>query len=99
MRGIRIVPPPTHDGYTRAQGTRVFVGAEELMVSSIDVTAEVGGLWRCTLETMAVEFGDAPVRDGPFSLQSLQWTPHEMARFQDRVRGVHRRLNDYLARR
>lgn len=29
-------------------------------------------------------------------LQSLKFTPHEMARFQDRARGVDRRLNHWL---
>lgn len=96
MAGLRIVAPmPTEDGYTHTRGTRVFVGSEELQVTRLDVEAEPGCLWRCTLETTAVSFGDAPHRDGPFSLQALTWTPHEMARFQDAVRGVHRRLADW----
>jgi hypothetical protein len=101
MTGLRIIAPkPTTGDYTLARGTRVMVGNEELSVSSLDVHVEAGSLWRCTLETTAVTFGDeTPARQvGPFSLQSLTWTPHEMARFQDAVRGVHRRFDNWRRR-
>jgi hypothetical protein len=117
MKSLRIIPPKPCNGVTRAQGTRVMVGDEELRVSGITLTARVGDLWRATLETNGVEmpegmtatvhapeYGSSPFIDaltidhaphvspGVAFLQSLQWTPHEMARFQDRARGVHRRL-------
>lgn len=98
MPALRIHAPKPAGDYTLTRGTRVTVGGVELPVSRLDLVAEVGSLWRCTLETTAVAFDDGPHDAGPFSLQALTWTPHEMARFQDRVRGVDRRFADWRNR-
>ena len=45
-----------------------------------------------TIEATAWMPYDPPVSPAVAFLQSLEWTPHEMTRFQDRARGVHRRL-------
>lgn len=55
MEMIRIVPPePDEMGVTRAQGTKVYVGDQEVTgVIRVETAAEVNGLWVATITVYA----------------------------------------------
>ena len=52
----KIVPPESRgDEPTRAQGTRVFVGEQELSgVFRVELVAEAGGIWRARIDAHVI---------------------------------------------
>lgn len=71
---IRIVPPePSQFGWTQAQGTRVFVGDQEIShVVKIEALAEPNSLWEVTITLQAAP-PEVPMVGRFFIEQPRRW--------------------------
>lgn len=71
---VRIVPPePSEFGWTKTQGTKVFVGDQEIRhVVRIETMAEPNSLWECTITLQAVP-PDVPMVGRFFVQPAKRW--------------------------